>query len=294
MIKEHLGIIEQEIILESIDNDKVFEIVDIDVKRKKVKFIIPNNHKIYVNYQDLELTSRDSKKLIDSNSFGIVKGGKVSVVIAKEEQVEVPLSFHIDTYVLTRSGTQNVQSKYALIGHANFMLVSVLDLAKKVGKSLTFEEFKKDMNQMRLSELSSGFKKQVSLHYNSDMSIEEFKTMVYSLEVDCYEINKTSSCKSRGVKLKEKNISFTFNDVEGEDYEEEIKDLTKEQFKAEKSKFTKIVNENTAKPKEEVKEVHVEKKAPKEKKEEKWVCSRCGEENNMKTRFCYKCGEKRK
>ena len=36
----------------------------------------------------------------------------------------------------------------------------------------------------------------------------------------CYEINKTSSCKSRGVKLKEKNISFTFNDVEGEDYEE--------------------------------------------------------------------------
>ena len=147
------------------------------------------------------------------------------------------------------------------------------------------------MNQMRLSEISSQFKKQISQRYTSDMTFDEFKAMVYSVDMDCYEINRSTACKSRGIKLKEKNVSFSFNDIEDEDYENEIKDLTKEQFGAEKSKYTKIIIDNTTKPEDKEKKPLIE--VPSETKEEKWTCPRCGEENNIKTRYCHKCGEKR-
>lgn len=291
MVKEKVGLLTQEIILEGIDSNNVFEIREVDVKRQKIKLIVPSGHVVYINYVNEELTSQHSKRVLDASSFNIAKGGKVSIIITKEEQEEIPLSFMIDNYILRRSGTNHVKTKYALIGHVNFMINSVLDAARKYGKTMSLEDFKKDMNQMRLSELSSQFKKQISQHYSADMTFEDFKAMVYSVEIDCYEINKTSACKSRGVKLKEKNISYSFNDIEGEDFEDEIKGLTKEQFEAEKSGYTKIINENTAKPQPE--EKPKVKEVEKEKKEEKWTCSRCGEENSMKSRYCHKCGNKR-
>lgn len=291
MVKEKVGLLTQEIILDGIDSNNVFEIREVEVKRLKIKLIIPSGHIVYINYVNEELTSQHSQRTLDASAFNIAKGGKVSIIIIKEEPEEIPIKFMIDQYVLRRSGTNHVKTKYALIGHVSFIVVSALDAARKYGKTMSIGDFKADMNEYRNSELSSHFKKQISQHYSADMTFEDFKAMVYSAKINCFEINNTSACKSRGIKLKDKNISYSFNDIEDEIYEEEIKGLTKEQFEAEKSGYTKIVNENTAKP--QPVEVPKEKEPEEEKKEEKWTCTRCGEENSMKSRYCHKCGEKR-